>query len=447
MDYEESNQTIESALVSACFLDSGTLDTMLSSGLPLEAFEDQSCKEILAVVLAQYQNGLEYDSSTVLEEIMGNRECGITPVQLMEITTAVESTAWVKSHIQVLNERHNLKKLRSNAQKILEVTQSEPWRECKDKVSGIIGEMSSETVSRTALGQKAVGNVAIEEVKRVIEGKPIIGSKPIRTGIACIDNYCRPLDVATGDFNCILFAATSTGKSSLMAQIVSHNIRKGLKVAAFLGETSHEGIFKQMGGQIVKCSTDSYDLKQEPTDRQINLVDVLERLNEFHDKNLWVYDDDFYIEDIVARCRKLDRDNAGLDLVVIDHLHCLKSRKRFSDERLRYNYMSAELKPLGMRLNCPILCLAQPSRGFKSGDREPLLSDLKESGNLEDDADRVWALHLPSKDTEGGEQTRHDEVPQIHLHQLKFRRGRTCKVKLRLEKRYTLFTDDQTEEL
>jgi replicative DNA helicase len=301
--------------------------------------------------------------------------------------------------------------------------------------------MENVEIGTRPLSQSDRAMAAISNREDIMNGKERKSSVEVSTGIDCIDRYCRPLSTGTGDFNCLLFAATSTGKSSLMAQMVTHNVFRNLKVAVFLGETNFKGLIEQMAGQLSRVSIDEHDFKNELADRQKHYMDNLEDIASRCGHNLFIYDDRFYIEDIVNRCKTLEIEEGKLDFVVIDHMHCLKTRQKFTDERLKYNYISGQLKPLGIELDCPILCLAQPSRSLKSGDRPPMLSDLKESGNLEDDADRVWALWQPSKDSNGMDQERKSPHPEIKLFQLKFRRGRVTDVTLKLEKQYTVFSE------
>lgn len=433
---------IESCYLSACLLDEGCLDLYRCSGLPLDLMQGEFTQLALAKMLELSDKGASVDIASLAKEFSASghsREL----LAVAGLFGRVETTAHAKSHFAILRDGWHMREYRQKLQKLQGFAGEEKWEDVREKVQAAAAAIVDVGRGEERRSQREVALSAVTECDRLIEGRPLVGSKPIETGIGCIDRFCRPLDVATGDFNCILFAATSTGKSSLMAGIVGHNVAKGLRVAVFLGETSHENLVWQMAGQRARVSVDHRDFQTEPRNRQAALRAELDSLVAAHDRNLWVYDDEFYWETVAARCRRLNREVGGLDLVVIDHLHCLRTKEKFRDERLRFNYMSGEIKPLAKSLNCPILVLAQPSRDFKTAARPPLLSDLKESGNLEDDADRVWALYLPPEDSQGIEQSRYSDCPEIELHQIKFRRGSPCTLRLRFERRYTRFYEEK----
>ena len=360
-----------------------------------------------------------------------------------ELISSTETSAYALTDLKMLMDDYKKRETTRQAMVLQRITEDGEWEDNVEEVKATLNALNDLEMGQRPKGQRERAQEALRSRQDIIEGKADSNAVAIETGIDCIDRYCRPLSTATGDFNCLLFAATSTGKSSLMAQMVSHNVFRNLKVAVFLGETNYRGLVEQMAGQISKVSIDEYDFRNEPLDRQRAYMETLEDVVSHCGRNLFIYDDDFSIEGVVSRCRKLEEEHGGLDFVVIDHMHCLKARRKFTDERLKYNYISGELKPLGIEMNCPILCLAQPSRSLKTSERPPMLSDLKESGNLEDDADRVWALWMPSKDSSGMDQERKDPNPEIKLFQLKYRRGRVTDVTLRLQKRYTLFTDNE----
>lgn len=441
---EEPIRLIERCYLSSVFKDEGCLNHYLRSGIGPEAFSEPFHQLIVGKMSELAEKAVSVDIATLARHLASCGEMNRFDL-LVEIEEAVETAMNSKSHWLEIVDAWRMRNFKAQTMKLELLAKQEKWSDVEAEVAGIAATLSDDRLEDDRRTQVEVAQSAIDERKRVMEGKPVLNSNPIYTGIECVDRFCRPLDTATGDFNNILFAATSIGKSSLMAGIVRHNAFRKMRIAAFLGETNHEGLLYQMAGQQVRAAIDSYEFCQEPMDRQVAFLECLEDIRDLHGKTLFVYDDDFYMEDILGRCRKIEREFGKIDLIVIDHLHCLKTRKAFKDERLRFNYMSGEIKPLGKRHNCPVLALAQPNRMFKTENRVPQLSDLKETGNLEDDADRIWALHLPLEDSEGMSQDRYSDNPQIQLHQLKFRRGRPCSVNLRMEKRYTRFYDEKQE--
>lgn len=113
----------------------------------------------------------------------------------------------------------------------------------------------------------------------------------------------------------------------------------------------------------------------------------------------------FYIDDsggltvseIRRKCRKLKNSDDGLDLVIIDYLQLLSSSSKYAGQRVQeVSEISRDIKKMAMELDVPIIALAQLSRSVeqrKGNDSKPKLSDLRESGSIEQDADIVLFLH------------------------------------------------------
>lgn len=432
---------IETRFVSAIFKDSEVMDLLERANLGPEIVVSAFLNDILTLCFRFRFEGRELDFTSFYHEAMKQPFCDASA--LADLLTAADTSFHAKSDLMIMIEDYKRRVMKTQATALANLTDDSDWDEHSAAAQVLIREIADVEIGSRPLSQRERAQEALTGRRKLIDGTVDRNAVRIETGIDCIDRYCRPLSTATGDFNCLLFAATSTGKSSLMAQMVSHNVLRNMKVAAFLGETDYRGFIEQMAGQISRVSIDEFEFLKEPVDRQEAYMSNLEDIASHCGENLWIYDDRFKIEDIVNRCKELAADEGGLDFVVIDHMHCLKTRQKFTDERLKYNYISGQLHPLGMELSCPILCLAQPSRSHKTSDRPPVLSDLKESGNLEDDADRVWALWMPPKDSQGMGQERKSTHPQIKFYQLKFKRGQVTDVTLRFEKCYTRFSDDQ----
>jgi replicative DNA helicase len=140
--------------------------------------------------------------------------------------------------------------------------------------------------------------------------------------------------------------------------------------------------------------------------------------------------------DIAAKCRRL-RAEHGLSLIVVDYLQLMGSKGKIESRVQEISQMSRGLKLLAMDLNVPILALSQLSRGpeTRQGDHRPLLSDLRESGSIEQDADRVMfifreAVYKPDReDLEG--------VAELII--AKQRNGPTGKIKLAFLNKFAKF--------
>ena len=148
--------------------------------------------------------------------------------------------------------------------------------------------------------------------------------------------------------------------------------------------------------------------------------------------------------EIKAKCRRLATQGEGLGLVIIDYLQLIDSSSRYSGSRQQeVSEISRALKTMALELEVPVVALSQLSRSVeKREDKKPVLSDLRESGSIEQDADIVAALHAPEVDVPTG-----DEVPTpIQLIILKHRNGHTKTIDLLFKKKTSTFLSIRRED-
>ena len=141
--------------------------------------------------------------------------------------------------------------------------------------------------------------------------------------------------------------------------------------------------------------------------------------------------------EIKAKCRRLAAQGEGLGLVIIDYLQLIDSSSRYQGSRQQeVSEISRALKTMALELEVPVIALSQLSRNVeKREDKKPVLSDLRESGSIEQDADIVAALHAPEVEGMPG-----DDVPvPIQLIILKHRNGPTKTIDLLFKKRTSTF--------
>lgn len=321
---------------------------------------------------------------------------------------------------------------------IAELHKSEAtWEEKKSKLveyNHEIQELARSSISK----EEDPFEVIDEELDAKDKGEKPKNAKPIQTGMSGFDHWLRPIDLTTADYYTLIFGVSGNGKSALGHMMFADSLKKGYRCAAFLGEVTSDQMIKAIASQTVQLDLLKYEL--EPKSKRNDFRTVIAALKKLWKKRMFIYHDNFVIEEIIRRCRLIVKEHGKLDMVMIDHLHQLKCIKSFKDERLRYNYMSSLIKPLAMELKCPVIVIAQPNRTLKTENRPPRKSDLKETGNLEDDADRIWAIHIPEKDSQGMEQFGSVE-PEGIIYQLKFKKGMETSARVRFRKQYTLFED------
>lgn len=266
----------------------------------------------------------------------------------------------------------------------------------------------------------------------------------------------RDLDQMTAGFNrndlIILAARPSVGKTAFALNIAQ-------KVATH--ESNYTvGIFSlEMGADQLAtrmiCSSGNVDsnrlrtgtMTDEDWNRFTVAVGKLSKTKIFIDDTPGIR-----ITDLRSKCRRLKQEH-GLDIIVIDYLQLIMgSGSRMSDNRQQeVSEISRTLKAIARELECPVIALSQLSRGVEQRqDKRPMMSDIRESGSIEQDADIVAFLYRDDyynredgeEDDDGGmEPVTNDDNGEIEVIIAKQRNGPTGTVKLHFMKQYNKFTD------
>jgi replicative DNA helicase len=259
-------------------------------------------------------------------------------------------------------------------------------------------------------------------------------NKGISTGFLKLDEMTGGLH---GGELFILAARPAMGKTALALNIAQHvatNPKDPRPVAVFSLEMSKESLLTRLVCASARVDQQKFRAGYLNSDErrrlQVSLGDLMEAplfLDDSAGANLM---------DIHSKLRKMQQQH-GLGLVVIDYLQLMSTRGRVENRNQEVSQLSRGLKLLSKELNVPILTLSQLSRAVESrqGDHRPQLSDLRESGSIEQDADLVAFVFRE----EYYHQDREDLRGQAELILAKQRNGPTGKVPLVFLKEYTKF--------
>ena len=242
----------------------------------------------------------------------------------------------------------------------------------------------------------------------------------------------------------MLAARPSVGKTALALNIAAHAATRARQKVAFF---SLEMPSDQLALRLLAARPSSTgDRVSQGQARPARLGPAHDPGRPHRRAPIWL-DDNFVLTPVELRskCRKLKRENGGLDLVVIDYLqlmHAPSDRSNQSREQ-EIATISRSLKALAKELQCPIVALSQLNRAVekRKGER-PMLADLRESGAIEQDADIVLFLHRSEEDSKDAQtgQAAGDTVP-VQLIIAKQRQGPTGSVDLVFFKTTTFFAE------
>lgn len=211
----------------------------------------------------------------------------------------------------------------------------------------------------------------------------------MRTGLFDLDNLS--LGMQRGE-TVFLAARPGIGKSALAANIDDNVSQAGAKVLEFSLEMSDEG---WVGRKLASnAQVDSTKILRMPKDLRDDQWQSIYKAGQKLDVACWIDDTPgLTLDDIRTRSRRLHAE-VGLDLITIDLLTLIRAAKRFDRHDLFVRDLAYGLHDLGKELNVALLVLAQLNRNVEQrADKHPLLSDLRESGAIEEAADQAWFIY------------------------------------------------------
>lgn len=256
--------------------------------------------------------------------------------------------------------------------------------------------------------------------------RPVTG---VATGFHAVDGMTRGLQ--PGELT-IVAARPSMGKTSLAGNVAEHVAGQGLGVAFFSLEMTRDQVMLRM-----LASHSRLDLHRLLTGYINQSEYAALRDSMAHVSSLPFYVDDWssptLLELRAASRRMQSRD--GLELVIVDYIGLMPTSGKAENRNLALGEVSRGLKTLAKELRAPVMALSQLSRACEQrADKRPMLSDLRESGNLEQDADLVWFLYRDEVYHPQG-----DNAGQAELIIAKNRNGPTGAVRLHFNKAATRF--------
>ncbi len=281
-----------------------------------------------------------------------------------------------------------------------------------------------------------------ETFEQLIENITYLQQHHEMTGVPSGFKY---LDNITNGFQksdlIILAARPSVGKTAFALNLASNAAtRHNKNVAIFSLEMPAVQLASRM--LAAKSTVDSNKLRTGKGITNDDWAKIDEARNMLQNSGLFIDDSStIKVNDIFAKCRKLKEDQ-GLDMIIIDYLQLIQPSTSKGDNRqLEVSEISRQLKQMARELDVPVIALSQLSRSVEKNKGEPMLSDLRESGAIEQDADIVMFLHRVKKEEKEAEEEQAEANPlqEIKIIIAKHRNGAIGKLPLAFEGRINAF--------
>lgn len=353
-------------------------------------FYDDNHGIIYATILELYRKNRPIDIVTVSESLtaLGQLDLVGGNAYLADLTIAVPTSAHVFEYAQIVKAKSVLRRLINTGNIITSYGFDEATEinTLLEKSEQSLFQITQTFIKNKLTHIRDILDMRYEEYAGIHEDPKQIERSRIMTGFRNLDNKLQGL--RWGDL-VILAARPSMGKTS-MALNIAQQVSKKKNVAVFSLEMSKEQLTDRM--VCAAMGIDSWKLqKGELTDDEFARIgDALSELSVSH-----IYIDDsasMTLLEIKSKCRRL-KIESGLDMVMVDYLQLIQGNNPMNRVQ-EISDISRWLKSLARELNIPIIALSQLSRAVESrASKEPILSDLRESGSIEQDADIVLMIY------------------------------------------------------
>ena len=366
--------------------------------LKSDDFSLDSHRKIYEVMLHLSEVGYGVDIITVSEDLRRRKELDSVGgmAYLYSLSENLPRKLSIESYVRIVRDKSLMRQLMSVCDMgMMEAgDQSLEALDVLNKVETRLMDISEHAVTGSFSGISDIVRESFGSIEKLLEqGKEVTG---LRTHYSELDKRTSGLQPSE---LIIIAARPSMGKTAFAINIAQNSaVRDKKVVAVFSLEMSKESLLRRMlaGEALVNAR----NLQQGFTTREDKqkLMLGLERLME---SKLFVDDTPgITLAEMRAKARRLKQQEGALDLIVIDYLQLMTgstgaNQKKFENRTQEVSSVSRGLKALAKELKVPVVALSQLSRGSeqRTGDKRPLLSDLRESGSIEQDADVVCFIH------------------------------------------------------
>ncbi len=376
-------------------------------------------KRIFSTIKALSRKDMNIDLITLLNELKVSDsidKCGGVSY-ITELATNTVFSSNVESYVKIIKDKCDRRNLIRAGRELISKSYEEDEVESivstvEDKIYKVINSKESEDI--IDMGQ------SVEKVLTRIENNYCNGGKILgnTTGFKEIDNTISGLQ--KGDF-IIVAARPSMGKTAFALNIGQH-ASKGASVGIFSLEMTTEQLMERLISsrslvEFGKIKTGKLD--------EAEFRKITDAANVLAKRKIFIDDKSTNLSDIKAKCRNL-KVKEGLDVVIIDYLQLIEISDKTNSREQEIAKISRELKKLAKKLEITIVALSQLSRAPEQRtDHRPVLSDLRESGSIEQDADVIFMLY---RDEYYNKESEEKNIAELIIN--KNRNGETKTIKL-----------------
>jgi replicative DNA helicase len=389
------NLVAEKSVLGALLLDDRHMHALIELQLKPEHFYRPEHRAVFEAMLTLYNRDGKIDHLTVSERLEQNgqlAELGGAPM-VEELAAWVPASGHASEYGRIVREQAQMRALLQASHESISAVQNreapaaELIAQTEKRILDIIGDERQRSI-------RPVGDVLDDETERLQH------RSTLKSALTGTPSGFRDLDEKTGGFQggnlVILAARPSMGKSALVCNIAENAALDGFPVALFSLEMSESELAQRFVASQSGTKGDDLRRGKVPENRWPKILEACQRLSA---SDLYVDDSsDTGVLEVRSKCRRLHQQlqpKGGLGLIIVDYLQLMRHQGRIESRVEQVSQISRGLKSLARELNVPVIALSQLSRGVeqRAGDKKPILSDLRESGAIEQDADLVMFIY------------------------------------------------------
>lgn len=400
-----------------------------------EDFYRDPHKEIFKAITILNQKGIGVDTVTVSEELKKRKSLEMVggTAYIFELPTFAPTVSNAVEYAKIIAEKSMLRQLIASSTDIIDQSYlgKEPAERVIDNAEQQILDIGKNRQGKDYSDMSIVMKETFEKLQSIKDhAGGLIG---LGTGLERIDKMTSGLQKSD---LIILAARPSVGKTAFSLNITLNAALEGASVLFF----SLEMAKSQLGQRLLSIRS-RVPLKKIKDGTVYNNPEDFDRLNEtigeLTDLNIAIDDTSgISIAEIKNKCRRM-KQSKGLDLIIIDYLQLMELGEKVENRTQEVSILTRRVKQLARELDCPVILLSQLNRESEKRRGVPQLSDLRESGSIEQDADLVIFL---SKKVDGEYEYENERVVHIAKH----RNGETGTIDLAWIGEYTLFRNLDT---
>ncbi|MBD8017550.1 replicative DNA helicase [Kaistella pullorum] len=413
--------------------------------LTADVFYDPRHQEIFRAILKLYEGNHPVDLMTVIQELKKNEKLGFAGGDhyIIDLTMGVSSSAHIEYHVRVILEKFILRSLINVSANVIDSSYKESTDvfELLDKAEQSFFEITNGTIKKGFDTANTLVKQAIETIKSLKD----------KEGISGIPSGFRDIDKETGGWQnsdlIIIAARPAMGKTAFLLSMARNiAVQHQIPLALFSLEMASVQLITRMIASETGISSEKLrkgQMSDEEWQRLFSNVSELENAPLYIDET-----PSLSVFDFRAKCRRLVMQH-GVKIIMVDYLQLMtaNSGKGAGNREQEIATISRSLKAIAKELNVPVIALSQLSRSVETRPgKRPMLSDLRESGAIEQDADIVSFIFRPEyykittwdNDEDGGESSTENQAELIIA---KHRNGATADVRMSFFKNIAKFAD------